>query len=827
MTRNFLLGAILGIAINTQAQYIISDPAFLAELQVVVPGALSGNVLDTTHASVLSLDHLDLASSGVMDLDGIRFFTGLDTLNVRNTPLSDLNDLPPQLKWLDCASTDLLALPNDLPDSLEFLDCSNIGLTSLPSTWPAGLRELLAGSNDLTVLSDLPPALEILYVNFNDIFLIVQLPSTLLVLDCQSNDLTGLPALPPGLVRLGAGVNQISVLPALPATLEELVMSYNDLTNLPALPPALRELYISSNSVVALPTLPNGLTKLSAGSNQLSALPNVPDSLNYLYIAWNQIDSLPPLPDGLTLLGCSGNLIPELPALPAQLEDLYCNQNPLTCLPALPAGLLSLVCNNTGITCLPNIPAGVTYTPSDLGFQPVLCGDGDPCALEQAVRGVVFLDLNGDGVQDPGEPPVPHAVVEVVPGPIMGGADVNGAFAIPVDTGTYSVDGQARLYHTITTSPFQVTIAPGETDTSSAIGYQSIPGIHDLRSDIQAGPARPGFENLVHLSVTNAGTDTSAAVIDLSIAADQSFDSATVMPAMQNGNMITWNAVLPPNAIWSCVVTLATDAAIPLGSSITHVLEAGPLAIDTVPQDNTVSWVSEVVGSYDPNDKLSPVSYLNTVEVQNAEWIDYTIRFQNTGTFLAENVLITDTLPASLQAATVQYVSASHNALWHLDGNVLTFSLPGILLPDSASDPLGSQGYVHFRIQVATNLISGDTIVNRANIFFDFNDPIITEPSTIPIAFPTHIGDAHTPAIGVQVAPNPAHDHAVLRFTECLTGPGDLLLYDELGRGAWRTPLSAGQCATTITTSDLVPGMYYFVVRSGNRHATGKLSVTH
>ncbi|MCB0782431.1 MAG: hypothetical protein KDC03_23320, partial [Flavobacteriales bacterium] len=176
MTRNFLLGAILGIAINTQAQYIISDPAFLAELQVVVPGALSGNVLDTTHASVLSLDHLDLASSGVMDLDGIRFFTGLDTLNVRNTPLSDLNDLPPQLKWLDCASTDLLALPNDLPDSLEFLDCSNIGLTSLPSTWPAGLRELLAGSNDLTVLSDLPPALEILYVNFNDIFLIVQLP---------------------------------------------------------------------------------------------------------------------------------------------------------------------------------------------------------------------------------------------------------------------------------------------------------------------------------------------------------------------------------------------------------------------------------------------------------------------------------------------------------------------------------------------------------------------------------------------------------------------------------------------------------------------------
>ncbi|MCB0758869.1 MAG: DUF11 domain-containing protein [Flavobacteriales bacterium] len=827
MSLRSLFALLVLLSSVARGQYVIPDAILAVELQSVVPDAMNGNVLDTTHASVLSLNFLDLGSSDVTDLDGLRFFTGLDSLSIRFTPLTALTDLPGNLKWLDCSGADLPALPNDLPAGLESLVCAYMDLTALPITLPSTLLRLDAPNNELTMLSGLPASLKYLDVNWNNLVYIQELPVSLIELRCQSNNLSTLPPLPSGLTTISAGANALTSLPALPPGLQFLILSYNELVTLPALPDSLIELYIPSNQVTSLPELPAGLRKLSAGFNELTSLPALPDSIYYLYIAWNQIDGLPTLPGALTILGCSGNLLTELPPLPHGLEELNCNGNPITCLPPLPAALMDLVCSSTDITCLPNIPAGSAYTQGDLGFVPVVCGPDDDCFLTQVITGVLFIDGDGDGLMSSGELALPHGTAEAQPGTFLGGADGTGRFAIPVDTGTYSVQGVPELYHSITTAPYSITISMGTSDTTAYIGYQPIPGIHDLMVDIQAGVARPGFDNNVFLTVTNIGTESSDATLNLDLDADQEFLTSTQLPASQTGTNVSWNASLAPGESWNEVVTLHTDTSVALGTEVEHLFSANSAMNDTTPADNSMSWNDTVAGAYDPNDKRPSAHMLSPDQVQQGEWIRYTIRFQNTGTFLAEQVVITDTLSPFLQWNTVAYISASHDNQWVMKDGVLSFSFNNIQLPDSGADPLGSQGYVHFRVTVDAGVSLGDSIVNRANIFFDHNVPVITGPAITVINDITGLSGPDQPEYPTaMIVPNPASDRAVLHHAVAPGQVGVFILYSVTGKVVLRTNVPGGTRNFPFSTADLEPGMYFFVVTVGaDKYGTGKLSV--
>ncbi len=134
--------------------------------------------------------------------------------------------------------------------------------------------------------------------------------------------------------------------------------------------------------------------------------------------------------------------------------------------------------------------------------------------------------------------------------------------------------------------------------------------------------------------------------------------------------------------------------------------------------------------AYDPNDKqVSParVEASNSNYTQFDEELLYTIRFQNTGNDTAYNILITDTLSPLLDWETFNVVGASHdyNADISRDGEV-NFYFKDIYLPDSmVNEPL-SHGYVSFTILADENIMELDSISNKAYIYFDLNQPIIT-----------------------------------------------------------------------------------------------------
>ncbi len=134
------------------------------------------------------------------------------------------------------------------------------------------------------------------------------------------------------------------------------------------------------------------------------------------------------------------------------------------------------------------------------------------------------------------------------------------------------------------------------------------------------------------------------------------------------------------------------------------------------------------IGAFDLNDKQAqPVGIQSSHFIDERGEIDYTIRFQNTGTDTAFTVVVKDTLSPFLDIATFKNGASSHRyELDIVEGRILKFSFPKINLVDSAHNNLLSQGFIKFTIRVKSFSPFGSRIENRAAIFFDFNAPVLT-----------------------------------------------------------------------------------------------------
>jgi len=167
----------------------------------------------------------------------------------------------------------------------------------------------------------------------------------------------------------------------------------------------------------------------------------------------------------------------------------------------------------------------------------------------------------------------------------------------------------------------------------------------------------------------------------------------------------------------------------------------------------------KVCCSYDPNDKkVFPEGcgqYGSVSRDEIANGLIYKIRFQNTGTAPAKNVVIRDTIDTDLNIETLTLLSTSHpyTKAEVLPGNVLVWTFDKINLPDSASDMNGSMGYVKYRIKPKAGLPDGTKITDRAAIYFDLNQPVIT----------------NTTLNTVKDTPYPVADFAATRSNNCNT----------------------------------------------------------
>lgn len=136
----------------------------------------------------------------------------------------------------------------------------------------------------------------------------------------------------------------------------------------------------------------------------------------------------------------------------------------------------------------------------------------------------------------------------------------------------------------------------------------------------------------------------------------------------------------------------------------------------------------EIIGSFDPNDKsASPRGYGDENFILKDTELEYLVRFQNTGTDTAFRVVIRDTLTQFLDITSIRPGASSHPYVFDIEGgNTLKFTFNDIMLADSFINEPASHGFVQFKINQRQNNANGTQIRNDAAIFFDFNEPVIT-----------------------------------------------------------------------------------------------------
>ncbi|TAE01496.1 MAG: hypothetical protein EAZ97_03310, partial [Bacteroidetes bacterium] len=151
-------------------------------------------------------------------------------------------------------------------------------------------------------------------------------------------------------------------------------------------------------------------------------------------------------------------------------------------------------------------------------------------------------------------------------------------------------------------------------------------------------------------------------------------------------------------------------------------------------KSNNVAVSSRLItGAYDPNDKkvspkkVSPEGNIPPKFVADREYLEYKVRFQNTGSDTAFNVRVEDQLSTNLDLSSLQMLGASHAYRLKIDSvGKAIWEFENILLPDNKTDDPGSNGYFSYRVKPKNTLVLNDEIKSKAYIYFDYNPAIIT-----------------------------------------------------------------------------------------------------
>jgi uncharacterized repeat protein (TIGR01451 family) len=362
--------------------------------------------------------------------------------------------------------------------------------------------------------------------------------------------------------------------------------------------------------------------------------------------------------------------------------------------------------------------------------------------------GRVYYDLNTNLTWDAGEPAKEGQILNSGANTALFSTNGQGIYTLLTDSGQTTVHAVGNQpYFNILPSQQNISVSGyGIIDTLQDFALQPMGSYSDLEVTIvELNRGRIGFPIHYNINYYNRGTDTIDNVT-IHFGSDTTllYDSASTAPLMVSPDSLTWNlGTLYPQQHGTIALHFTASIAYffqLFQSHITLSAAIEPSVDDTVPDNNYDTIRPWIYFAFDPNYKeASPPGSVAPSFITDNNYLKYTIHFQNTGNDSAINISIVDILDITkLDLSTFAMIGSSHPCSYEFYGtNVIRFKLDSIMLPDSTMDEPMSHGYVQFKIRPFNALQIGDSILNNANIYFDFNDPVCTDYAITPIQLPS------------------------------------------------------------------------------------------
>lgn len=350
--------------------------------------------------------------------------------------------------------------------------------------------------------------------------------------------------------------------------------------------------------------------------------------------------------------------------------------------------------------------------------------------------GSVYHDSNENGDLDAGEDLLTGRVLQLQPNGISTWITSNGYSFILGQPGMYDIVHDPGPFWALNEGAGGYTIDFTENDTiftALDFGYVPLIDTTEVITSINGGQLPCNSITQQFLNIENIGTTTPELVVAFSYDPLLTFQNAQPPPDSITANNVIYWTIDPVGYFENelIVIEFFTPPVTSLGDTLifTADLYESDNGLIQVPNGSSLSSAI-VTCAYDPNYKLvDPPGEGNAGGISpGTEWLTYTVHFQNIGTDTVTNVVIADQLSTYLDLGSFEILGHSHEitSVNMSSAGLMEFRFDGIMLPDSGSDQLGSQGFIQYRVRLIQELAVGTAIMNDAAVFFDQNPAVIT-----------------------------------------------------------------------------------------------------
>jgi hypothetical protein len=187
------------------------------------------------------------------------------------------------------------------------------------------------------------------------------------------------------------------------------------------------------------------------------------------------------------------------------------------------------------------------------------------------------------------------------------------------------------------------------------------------------------------------------------------------------------------------------------------------------------------------------------------------IRFQNTGTDTAFTVRIEDKFEERFDITSIRPTSASHDYAWKMENGVMVVLFENINLVDSFTNEPLSHGFIKFDIKLNQSTRLGENFSNTAGIFFDFNEPVITNTVTSAVGYPSGTKDNRL-AYKIIMKPNPTIGQVSFISEDIKLDGFEATIFNLQGQAVHSTNIPKGQ--NQIDINALPSGMYFIQLQN-------------